>query len=353
MSSSNGSQVSPVQSTSPNTVPSNIPTAAPQPVYRNLPTSTVVAATSCSQYRMVQSKSTPNVSTKPFYAGGTVNSRPYSAPKFNRKYAQVESRISSHATFNSMESPRRNNMNNAALAAASSSKIINYAHKARNGMLTPNRTDLPSYESSPPDVDEDMDGNMQDEFGMLEPENIFEQILEEDSGEEDEFDEDEDDELLAISGCGSPDSYRRLSAKLPLSYHSSSYSTNTISGNSGPMRSKNTNVKQSVSMHKKISRIASLSVKATEIPLPSVGAPMPSPRSILNGNLKTVPAFRTPTNVRLRQSLQATTCTLEIGPKSRRGLVAVSVPGAKLVQPGQTDKTNLLMSLLFLPPFYI
>jgi len=37
--------------------------------------------------------------------------------------------------------------------------------------------------------------------------------------------------------------------------------------------------------------------------------------------------FRAPTTVRLRQSLPATTCTLEIGPKSRRGLIAVSMAG--------------------------
>nr|XP_026693357.1 uncharacterized protein LOC100186709 isoform X1 [Ciona intestinalis] len=334
--------ISPVYSSSPVNSSLTVTTVTSQSPYRCLPSSTVVAATSASQQRMVLSKSTPNVSGKPFYAGvsttGTVSSRPYSAPKFNRKYAQVESRILTHAAFSSMESPRRNNINNAALTAASNSKVINYAHKARNGMLTPNRNELSSDEYAPPNLDEDMDDNLQDDMGILDRDNIFEQILEEDIEEED-FEDDDEDELLAISGCGSPDSFRRPSAKLPTSYHTSSFIPNGISGTTGPMLSKNLSSKPVVSIHKKVTRIASLSVKASEIPLPSVGAHVPSPRSIIGPNQKSS-SFRTPTNVRLRQSLQATTCTLEIGPKSRRGLVAVSAVGAKLIQPGHNEKTT-------------
>lgn len=94
----------------------------------DLPSSTVTALTMSSQQRVAKPKGKLNNDLlKPFYAGGTVTtSRPFSAPKVKRKYAQVESKVMSHNNLYSMESPRRDNMNNAALNAASNSKIVNY-----------------------------------------------------------------------------------------------------------------------------------------------------------------------------------------------------------------------------------
>ncbi|CAK8697990.1 uncharacterized protein LOC143449276 [Clavelina lepadiformis] len=314
----------------------------------NLPSSTVTALTSSSQQRVVQSKSTPNVSLKPFYAGGSVSTtRPYSAPRVNRKYAQVESRISTNSNIRPAENFKRENeqqQNNT--GNMSISKPVSYAQKARSVSLAPRRNEIMENEQILNELDasvieDGVGGDLRDQLGVLERDNLFDQILEEDEkvdvGETDM--EDDEDELLLLSESESPELIRRPSAKLPPNYHSRSVN-GSISLANGISTSPRFSQLNQATMRKKVSRIASFSVRgSSELPLPSVGVAHSSPRPALDHAQRV--HYRAPTTVRVRQSLQATTCTLDIGPKSRRGLVAVSM-GGRLIPPGANDKPNAI-----------
>ncbi|XP_077965646.1 uncharacterized protein LOC120333790 isoform X2 [Styela clava] len=326
----------------------------------SLSTTSSNPALSQSPPRVVQSRSLPNVSQKkPFYAG---------APRFQRKANDSRKSNNNNNSVTQNKTTNVTSTTNAedslvteeSVAASLDAKL----HVYRKTISTNTKHDEKRKEKSP-EMDKNEKDSQQTRGRARERYRYNAMITKEKRDnsspkrqERCDYSDDSDQEktvamskkLLEAMSPSSLSAMQAPSAKLPLNYHNkvpmdNEFSKKYLAGIANAKKGQNKIAKNNTTMKNAVFKT----------PLPSAlpfhsrdtgSYFLPSSEQIIQQQKV---QYRTPTTVRVRQTLQATTCTLEIGPKSRRGLVAIPTTATTTplvqTQRTQTTKNNQITKL--------